>query len=238
MLAYAPRVTAPAPLGPDAERGFNPLWGRTNGNERWLAKASAQLGDGVNPEVLAFHENGRWKAGFNIAESVGQGTVLYLEWAGGRESKLIDESPASTPRDERFRSQAAVGASYTTESKVTFNLEYHYNGRGLSGRDWDRLPELRYVRGIASEQQEPLQRHSVFLRADWIDAFVPHLEITAFALVDAHDGSTLWQAETSYARTDLWSFGVLATGTTGGRRSNLGSLPREASVLVKATRYF
>lgn len=90
----------------------------------------------------------------------------------------------------------------------------------------------------AAGQQEPVQRHSVFLRADWVDAIVPKLEITASALVDASDGSTFWQVEANYVRTDLWSFGVLAGGTTGGRRSNFGSLPREASVLLKVTRYF
>jgi len=77
----------------------------------------------------------------------------------------------------------------------------------------------------------------VFLRADWIDAFVPKLELTGFVLADARDGSTTWQAEANYAKTDLWSFGVLAAGTTGGRRSNFGSLPREASILFKVTRY-
>ena len=255
MAVYAPRVTAPAALATDPDRGFNPLWGRTNGNDRWLAKASMQLGDGVNPEVLAFHENGRWKAGFNIAESVGQGTVVYLEWSGGRRAGLIDEAlgfgretgtiPPTAPNlvapasAVRFRSQAAIGASYTTESKVTFNLEYHYNGAGVARVD--SLPavrELAYVRAYAADRQEPLQRDSVFVRADWVDAFVPHLELTGFVLADAHDGSALVQLEAEYARTDLWSFGVLAGGTTGSKRSNFGSLPRSASLLFKATRYF
>ena len=62
--------------------------------------------------------------------------------------------------------------------------------------------------------------------------------LTWIVLADAGDGSTQWQVEANYAKTDLWSFGVLAGGTTGGRRSNFGSLPREASVLIKLTRYF
>jgi hypothetical protein len=67
---------------------------------------------------------------------------------------------------------------------------------------------------------------------------VPKLELAGFVLADARDGSALVQLEANCARTDLWSFGVLASGTTGGRRSNFGSLPRAASVLLKATRYF
>ena len=267
-LSYAPRLTDPAPIAPDPDRGFDPLWGRTNGTERWLAKASAKLGDGVNPELLAFHENGRWKLGANIAESVGQGTVLYLEWSGGKRLGVIDEAlafgrdtgtiPASAPglitqgNDERFRNQIALGGSYTTEAKITFNLEYHYNEAGFTREDWSRWfasgegrPDsspitrvLWYMRSYAADRQEPVQQHSIFLRADWVDAFVPKLELTGFVLADARDGSTLWQAEASYAKTDYWSFGVLAGGTTGGRRSNFGSLPREASILLKATRYF
>jgi len=46
------------------------------------------------------------------------------------------------------------------------------------------------------------------------------------------------QLEADYARTDLWTFGVLAGGTTGGRRSNFGSLPRANSILFKVMRYF
>jgi len=268
MVAFAPKVTGPSSIAPDPDRGFNPLWGRTNGTERWLVKASAQLGDGVNPEVLAFHENGRWKLGANIAESVGQSSVVYVEWSGGRRLGLADEAfafgratgtiPPLAPvamtqgGDERFRSQAAVGASYTTESRITLNLEYHYNGAGFSREDWRRwfaagegqpdsspvARELWYLRAYASDRQEPIQRHSVFLRADWVDAFVPKLELTGFVLADARDGSTLWQAEASYAKTDHWSVGVLAGGTTGGRRSNFGSLSRGESVMLKAIRYF
>ena len=265
---YAPRVTDPAPIGDDRYRGFDPLFDRTNGTNRWLVKASAQLGNGVNPEAVLFGENGQVKTGVNLAESVGQSTVVYAEWAGGRQLGIADQAlafgratgsvPASAPdvisqgNDKRFRNQLALGVSYTTESKITFNLEYHYNEAGFSRADWDRwfavgegrpdsspvTRELWYIRGYASDRQEPLQRHSVFLRADWVDFLVPKLELTGFVLADATDGSTLMQLEADYARSDLWTYSVLAGGTTGGRRSNFGSLPRAASALFKATRYF
>lgn len=267
-VAYAPRVADHAPLAADPDRGFSPLFGRTNATQRWLVKASAQLGGGVNPEALLFRENGRVKAGANLAQSVGQSAVVYLEWSGGRRLPILDEAlafgrqrgsiPASAPDviatggRERFRSQAAVGASYTTETKITFNLEYHYNEAGLSRADRDRwfalgegrpasspvVRELWLVRAYAADRQEPLQRRSVFLRVDWVDFLVPKLGLTGFVLADASDGSTLVQLEANYARTDLWSFGVLATGTTGGRRSNFGSLPQAGAILFKATRYF
>jgi hypothetical protein len=73
---------------------------------------------------------------------------------------------------------------------------------------------------------------------DWVDFLVPKLELTGFALADARDGSTLLQLSADYARSDYWSFGVLATATAGGKRSNFGSLPQASSILLKATRYF
>ena len=267
-LAYAPKVTNASAIGEDPGRGFSPLFGRTNASDRWLLKASARLHDDFSPELLLFHENGRTKIGANLTESIGQSAVAYVEWAGGRGLGIIDQAlafgrqtgtiPASAPDvidqggQERFRSQAAIGAAYTTENKITFNLEYHYNGAGFSRADWDRwfaagegspasspvAQQLWFIRGYAAEFQQPLQRHAVFLRADWADFLVPKLELTGFVLADAVDGSTLLQLETDYARTDLWSFGVLAAGTTGGRRSNFGSLPRAGSVLLKVTRDF
>jgi opacity protein-like surface antigen len=250
-VAYAPRVAGASPPGSDPDRGFDPLFGRTNAADRWLAKASIPLADGFSPEALLYGEKGDVKIGANVTQNVGQASVAYLEWSGGRRSGLMDEA-LGRAADKRFRNQVAAGASYTTETRITFNLEYHYNGAGFSRADWDRwfalgahaaasspiARELWLVRGYASERQEPLQRHAIFLRSDWVDFLVPKLELTGFVLADVHDGSTLLQLEADYARTDRWSFGVLAGATTGGRRSNFGSLPGRSNVLLTARRYF
>ena len=73
---------------------------------------------------------------------------------------------------------------------------------------------------------------------DWVDFLVPKLELTGFALADARDGSTFLQLSADYAHSDSWSFGAIATATSGGKRSNFGSLPQASGVLFKATRYF
>lgn len=267
-LVYAPKVTNAASIGDDPGRRFNPLFGRTNASDRWLLKASARLHDDFNPEFLLYRGNGRTQIGANLTQSIGQSTVAYVEWAGGRRPGIIDEAlafgrqtgtiPATAPDvidqggQEQFRNQVAIGASYTTENKITFNLEYHYNETGFSRADWSRwfaagegrsassptVRQLWFIREYAAEGQEPLQQHGVFLRADWVDFLVPKLELTGFVLADAGDGSTSLQLEADYARNDLWSFGLLVAGTIGGRRSNFGSLPGAATMLFKVTRYF
>lgn len=98
--------------------------------------------------------------------------------------------------------------------------------------------ELWFIRSYAADQQEPISIHSIFLRADWQDAFVPHLELSGFATVDLHDGSTFVQAEAEYALGDRWNLGALATGNFGGRRTDDGSLPQAASLILKLARYF
>jgi len=267
-IAYAPDVAHPAPIAPDLDRFFNPLFNHTNTSDRVLLKAGTTLGESLSPELLLLTDKGRVTIGANVTEAVGQNSVVYLEWAGGRRLGIIDEAlafgrqvgtiPAGAPDlinqggVKRFRNQLAVGASYTTESKITFNLEYHYNQAGFSSSDWKRwfalgegrdanspiTQQLWSIRAYAAAMQEPLQQHAVFLRMDWVDFLVPKLELTGFALADVRDGSTLLQLTADYAKSDLWSFGVLATATTGGRRSNFGSLPQTNTILFKATRFF
>lgn len=265
--AYAPHVTHEAALGTDPDRGFDALLGRTNAHDRWLAKAGVRLGE-FNPEALIHRERGVTSVGLNLAESVGQATVVYFEWAGARRRTLSDDAiafardhgllPTTAPGiidhggGRRFRNQLALGGSYTTENRITFNLEWHENEAAFSQADWQRwfgvgdgqpaaspiTRQLWLLRAYASERQEPLQRHAVFLRADAVDFLVPKLELTGFVLADAGDGSTLMQLEASYARSDHWSFGALVGGTAGGKRSNFGSLSRAANLLLRATRYF
>ena len=53
--------------------------------------------------------------------------------------------------------------------------------------------ELWYIRDYAADQGQPINRHSLFLRADWADAFIPKLELGGFIDTDLNDGSSLLQ---------------------------------------------
>ena len=268
-VVAAPKLDNPSPVYNSTDlRSFDPSFDRTNDHNRFLVKASLDVADDVAPEFLVYHEVNRTSVGANITESLGQKVVAYAEWAGGNRASLIDEAlrygrqtgtlPAGAPspiaEDARvtFQNQLSVGGSYTTESKITFNLEYHFNQAGFSRRDWNNwfragssptastaiAKELWYIRSYAAERQDPLSEHSLFLRADWVDAFVPDLELTGFINTDLYDGSSLVQLTADYYLSSAWTVGGLVDANVGRAHSDFGSLPQSVSVLAKLARYF
>jgi len=268
-VAFAPALTEPAPIYTHLELpSFNPMLGLTNGESRLLLKGTADLASNFSPELLLFRAGSDTKAGFNIAESLSPRVVAYLEYSGGRQGELISEAlrfgretgtlPAGAgsvlPGDPRqsFMSQVALGLSYTTQTRITFNLEGHFNQAGFTPADWDNwfrigqalgsnpaIPAaLWYIRDYALDQQQPVSQYSLFLRADWVDAFVPKLELVGFINTDPQDRSSLLQLGADYYLSDHWTIGGLVQAGWGGRHSNFGSLPQAGSVLIKVARYF
>lgn len=247
---------------------FNPSLDRTNSHTRLLLKSSIDLGADFSPELLFYREGNQNKFGLNLTRSLGQKIVAYTEWAGGERSNLIDQAlaygrqtgalPFSAapvlPDDHstRFSHDLSTGASYTTTNKISFNVEYHFHEAGFSGQDWNNwfsagqgqnsssfiASELWYIRNYALDQQEPLAHNSAFLRADWVDAFVPDLEITGFVNTDLHDGSSLVQVAADYYISNAWTVGAQVSANIGSSRSDFGSLPQSVGILFKIARYF
>src|SRR5262249_27469428 len=150
---------------------------RTNGANRALLSVSYDVSD-LNPQALLYTEGGRTKVGLNLSHQISQSAVAYIEWAGGKQPTLAAQAvafgkltgtlplnaPTLPPTDtgERFRNDLAIGASWTSETKITFNVEYHYSQAAFSEQDWKnwfdigaanagRPPvtsELWYVRGF------------------------------------------------------------------------------------------
>jgi hypothetical protein len=266
-VAYAPRLYRPTPIYSSLGLPtLDPMFDRTNAHHRLLVKASVKLTDDLSPEALAYAEGGRTRFGLNLTASVGRSVVLYGEWAGGGQADLIAEAlaygratgsiPAAAPAPlagdprRRFRNDLSVGASYTTPSKIVFNLEYHLHEAGFSRADWRRwfaagehaapgaAAQLWYIRGYAADQQEPAARHTAFLRVDRTDAFVRNLELSGFVNLDVQDGSGLAQAAADYFLSDRVTIGGLVSASFGGRRTDFGSSPQAATALVKLARYF
>ena len=146
----------------------------------------------------------------------------------------------------------ALGASYATASKVTTNLEYHFHEAGMSRQDWRNWfdtgrsvsgnsaarSQLWQIRSYASDRQEPLSQHSIFLRSEWQDAFVRDLTLSGLANINAFDRSTLLQLSADYHWSDAWTFGLRGTGNVGTGNSERGSATQFGSIVFKAIRYF
>jgi hypothetical protein len=246
----------------------DPSFDRTNARARLLVKASINVAADVSPELLLYHEGERTRFGVNLTRGIGQNVVAYAEWTGGVAPSLIEEAlaygrdtrvlpigaPAVPPDDSasRFQEDLSVGASLSTKPKLTLNVEYHFHQAGFDTGDWAHwfiagegttsaslaAKELWFIRGYALDRQDPLTRHSAFVRADWVDAFVRHLELTGFVNMDMHDRSSLVQFAADYFASSKWTVGVQATVNGGAAASDFGSLPQRGSLLFKVARYF
>ena len=206
----------------------------------------ANVAENIGKSVVAYLE---WSGGRQ--GSVSSDALAFGRATGSLPAAAAGLLPGLAPT--RFRNELAVGASYTTAlPKITFNLEFHYEESGFSRRDWDQWfrtgngssaqspisGALWYVRDYASDQQRLISRRFAFLNMDWVDAFVPKLEVSGFIDTDLVDGSTRLQLGADYDLSDRWTIGALVLIDSGGRRSNFGSLPQGGSVLLKVVRYF
>ncbi|HEY0281141.1 MAG TPA: hypothetical protein VGC27_00785, partial [Rhizomicrobium sp.] len=263
-FVYAPKLHTPRPLVGAAPSWIDPGFDQTNASDRFLFALNLELGD-LSPQALVYHESGRTKIGLNISRPIGQSVIAYGEWTGGSEPNLIAQAiaygkatgtlpsfapvlpPAST--SHAFQNDLAVGASWTSEAKITLNLEYHFHQAGFSGADWNNwfdigaagplaASELWYVRGFASAMQQPISRQQIFWRADWQDAFIQNFELSGISFVNLTDGSGMAQISANYNLSNAWSVGLYAGGTFGGRRSEWGSLPGASNAIFQVVRYF
>ena len=263
-FAYAPKLHTPRPLDGPAPGWLDPSLDQTNAADRFMLALNLEIED-FSPQALVYHESGRTKFGLNLSHPIGNSIIAYAEWAGGSAPNLIADAIAfgkstgtlppfvpvlpPTSTGHAFRSDLAVGASWTSVAKVTLNLEYHFHQAGFSGADWRNwfdtaaadppaAPELWYIRGFASDQQQPMSRHQVFWRADWSEALVRDLDISGIGFVNLTDGSGMVQLAANYNLSDSWSLGLYGGGTFGGRRSEWGSLSNATSAIFQVQRYF
>ena len=247
---------------------FDPSFDRTNARARLLVKASLNVAADFSPELLVYHEGERTRFGLNITRAIGQNVVAYAEWSGGARAGVIEDAltygrdtrvlPVSVPSlqaddsGSTFREDLSVGGSISTRPKLTLNVEYHFHQAGFDKREWERwfaagavtasaslaARELWFIRSYAVDRQDPLTRHSLFARADWVDAGIRHLEVTGFVNMDLYDRSSLAELAADYFATSKWTLGLQASVNVGGARSDFGSLPQRGSLLIKLARYF
>jgi hypothetical protein len=265
-VAFAPKVKSQSPLSERHPVGVDPRLGATNGMNRALATLSLPLLD-LSPTLIGYLEPHRQKLGLDVSHPVGSATVVYGEWAGGREPNLASRAhdfgvatgalPSSTPvlpptnTTAALRNDVATGFSLTIATAATLNLEYHFHEGGLGRSDFRRwvsigsapgtpgaVPdELWFLRGYASDQEEPLARHQLFARVDFPKTLRHDLDLSAFAFVNLQDGSSLSQLSLSYYASDSFTLSGFLSANLGSRRSEHGSHPESVSAIVALRLY-
>ena len=259
---YAPKMHKAAPVG-SVGSWIDPRVDQTNAADRFLASLSFELED-FSPQILVYHESGRTKFGLNISHPVGDSIIAYASWAGGRAPNLITDAiafgkrtgtipsfaPAMPPTgaSRAFRNELAVGATWTSVEKITVDIEYDFHEGGLSKQDWRNwfatggdpvfAPMMWYIRGYAGDQQVPVSQHEATIWASWYEPFnISKLSLGGFAMTSLQDGSGLGQISATYPLSDTWSLGVFLGGSTGGRKSEWGSLSGAGSAIFQVVRY-
>lgn len=224
-----------------SDSAFSPDWGATNRDDRWLLAASQKLSRSLNPQWILYGGSGQSpQLGLNLSGLLNDATVAHIEWSGGRAPSLISQA-LMLQEDSAFRSRLATGLTYTAPNKLSLTLEYQYNGAGLDHAGWDELrrgPPAAYglYRGFAADLQDPPTKQRVFLRANWQDALVNHLDLTSNVFLDTVDSSRQFWVEARYhwTRVDLALQWQLNSGQPG---SDYGGLA-ERRIWQALARFF
>lgn len=172
-------------------------------------------------------------------------------------------SPAFSNRnDDSFRNQLSIGLSYTEKTNRTTHIEYHFNESGMTRRDWQTwfdtgktaarlllqphtaatgngiLGQLWSFRSWAQQAQQPLNRHSLFIRTHWQDVMAPFLDLTAIALINLTDGSFFIQPMAEYHLRGNITLSLTVNLFIGVPESEYGSLDPMGNVKAGITYYF
>jgi hypothetical protein len=256
-------VDAESPLLVNQHSSLAPLFGQTNSDNRFLASLSYNIAD-FNPQTLVFLDDYGTHVGVNVSRVVSSNVVAYAEWSGVREATLtrravtFGQNTGSLPQvapllpqtddGKNFQNDLALGASWTSSFNLTINLEYHYHQAGFRAADFNNwvslgstnprlASEFWFIRQFASDQQEPLMQHEIFLRFDWQDIIPSKLNVAGVTFVCPYDASVLSQVSAQYFISRNWTLGLYIGCTVGSAGSVNGSLPWSASGVFQIVRY-
>lgn len=238
-LVLAPKLKD----GPSRE-SFSADWGATNHSDRVLAALSLQPAGNVSLQAFAFHQRGRGlQLGANATTLIGDSTVGFVEWSGGKDAELLSE--ALGPEDPRIvtRQRASLGLTYTTAAKLALTAEFQYNGFALNEAQWaDALatyglePLGAYLYHV-QRRQDIASRKAAMVYASQRDAFVKNLELTALLRYNIDDRSRFAWAEARYhfPRVDV---ALQWQANLGRATSEYGAVPGKRLVQLLAAFYF
>lgn len=236
---YAPRLAHARGPGPGAgDTGI----GTANGRHRALLILGHRLGDGLNPQWLLLQDEAASpQVGLNLTRLVGDATVAYLEWSGGRSRALLDQALGRGPAPA-WRNRASAGLTHATRDKQVLSVELEFNGAGLGAAAWRSLPEASppayaAYRNLALATQEMATRHALLVHASWQDALARQLDLSAGLRRNLDDRSTLSWVEwrRRWAHDDIaWQW----QGHAGRRFSEYGASPQARAWQLSWRHYF
>ncbi|MDP3653432.1 MAG: hypothetical protein Q8R67_17330 [Rhodoferax sp.] len=234
-------IASPHLADQPSDASFSLDLGATNRQDRWLLALSQRLSENLTPQWLLYGENTQSpQLGFNLTGLLGQATVAYVEWSGGRSASQLAQALQGAD-DTAFRSRLATGLTTTTQNKLSLTLEYDFNGAAPSADAWTALARqapqaYTQYRAWAQGQLDLPTQQSVFLYASWQDALQNQLDLNAMLRHNLDDHSQLVWLEARYhwSHTDLALQWQHNRGTAG---SEFGALQQE-QVVQLLLRYF
>ncbi len=222
--------------------GFSLDWGATNDRNRMLLALSQKLAGTLAPQFLVYREASRpAQFGLNLTGLVNDATVAHVEWSGGRGPSQLSQALQQAD-SEAWRNRLAGGLTHTTADKLSLTAEVHYDGAGLARDAWRALragPPALYglYRSRVQAAQELPTRRALFFRANWQDAVLQRLDISAMLNHDLVDSSRRVWLEARY-RADRADYALQWQRSSGGRLSNYGALPESARWQAAVRLYF
>lgn len=238
-LQLSPRLAEQREPGdPEASDSLS----RTNSIDRWLLSGSHQLSGNLRPQWLLYGERGHApQFGLNLSTLLGDATVVYAEWAGGRSPSQVALA-AGTHDDQAFRSRSALGFTYSFPSDLSLTLEWQTNGAGVTAaqaqalafsdpRAWGQT--LRW----AGARQESVTRHTLFSHVRWRNAMVHNLDISGYLQTDTDDGGKQYWLELR-RRFDHVDLSLQWQRQIGDSWTRFGALPEQGATQLLAEIYF
>lgn len=248
----ATALVSPRLASQTARATFDPDFGATNHEGRWLIAVSQQLGRNITPQWLLFGgEQHDPQVGFNLSALLNDSTVAFAEWSGGRGPGLqaaaaaaAAAGAAATGSNETasFASRLAAGLTHTTASNLTITLEYEGNQAAPDAAGWSALRQqpalglLQYLR-YTGDQQDLAVRRAGFVSVMWQDAFIKHLDLSSYVRLDliSHSRSQWVEARYHWDHVDL---ALQLQFNSGAAGSLYGAMPSRSQVQALLRTYF
>lgn len=236
--AYAPQLGD----APRTASAFSPDWGSSNPASRWLVQFSHAPHPLFNPQwSLSGGEGQSPQLGLNLSFLLGSATVLYGEYAGGRDRSQLDRAAHLTDAPLAWRQQFAGGVTHTFPNKLSLTAEYQTSSAAPTATDWLGLQTTPAAYGAyrqwVGQMQGLTTRRAAMVYARWQDCGLPQHDLTLMLRQDGIDQSRqVWlESRIAMGKTE-WA--VQWQRQLGVPLTVYGAMAAKQSVQATARYYF